>query len=329
MKLGACYNVFDGEELLEASVKSIRSEVDYICVVYQTTSNFGNECNPGLETLLNDLKCRSLIDELVFYQPQHFSDEEKIELVSQSATSEVGGDATLVGNQFFNEITKREIGRRKCKENGCTHFLSVDTDEFYLAHELNRAKAFLQTKNYETTACRMRTFFKEPIYEYVPYDEVNAVPFINKIMDGLVFKLASHGYPILLDPTRRLEASWDTKHTSFYLFPRSVVEMYHMTLVRRSIQKKIDNVSNRGNYDNIESFISSFESWNGPHCGVLHPHPFIGKLFKSISVVPNYFNINIKDCCNYCFKMETMRCGRCKKNKILFFDMSSKGLVQS
>jgi hypothetical protein len=36
MKLGAAYNVFDGEELLENSIVSIRSEVDYVVVVYQT-----------------------------------------------------------------------------------------------------------------------------------------------------------------------------------------------------------------------------------------------------------------------------------------------------
>jgi hypothetical protein len=38
VKLGACYNVFDGEELLEASVRSIRAGgvVQYVCVVYQT-----------------------------------------------------------------------------------------------------------------------------------------------------------------------------------------------------------------------------------------------------------------------------------------------------
>ena len=36
MKLGAAYNVFDGEELLENSIVSIRPEVDYVVVVYQT-----------------------------------------------------------------------------------------------------------------------------------------------------------------------------------------------------------------------------------------------------------------------------------------------------
>ncbi len=36
IKVGACYNVFDGEELLEASIRSIRGVVQYVCIVYQT-----------------------------------------------------------------------------------------------------------------------------------------------------------------------------------------------------------------------------------------------------------------------------------------------------
>ena len=35
MKLGVAYNVFDGEELLETSIQSVRPCADYICIVYQ------------------------------------------------------------------------------------------------------------------------------------------------------------------------------------------------------------------------------------------------------------------------------------------------------
>lgn len=38
----------------------------------------------------------------------------------------------LIGDQFFNELRKREIGRQKCLEQGCTHFMAMDTDEFYI-----------------------------------------------------------------------------------------------------------------------------------------------------------------------------------------------------
>ena len=44
MILSATYNFFNGEEHLIASLKSIRSQVDYINIVYQTISNHGNKC---------------------------------------------------------------------------------------------------------------------------------------------------------------------------------------------------------------------------------------------------------------------------------------------
>jgi hypothetical protein len=77
--------VFDCEELLETSILSIRPNVDYVCVVYQTISNFGNPCNPHLEEFLFDLKERGLIDELLKYEPRMFTPEEKRQLVSPQA----------------------------------------------------------------------------------------------------------------------------------------------------------------------------------------------------------------------------------------------------
>jgi hypothetical protein len=59
MRLGISYNVFDGEELLESSIKLIRDNVDFISVVYQTTSNFGNQCSEELVPLLHRLKNES------------------------------------------------------------------------------------------------------------------------------------------------------------------------------------------------------------------------------------------------------------------------------
>jgi hypothetical protein len=55
-KLGAAYNVFDGEELLWRSIESIRPVVQFVVVVYQTTSNFGDaaasELMPTLQASL-------------------------------------------------------------------------------------------------------------------------------------------------------------------------------------------------------------------------------------------------------------------------------------
>ncbi len=49
MKLGVSYNLFDGEELLEKSILSIRENVDYISVVFQMVSNLGDICNSNIK----------------------------------------------------------------------------------------------------------------------------------------------------------------------------------------------------------------------------------------------------------------------------------------
>ena len=56
MKLGISYNLFDGEELLESSIKSVRNEAFHINVVYQTTSYYGNKTENGVGKLLLKLK---------------------------------------------------------------------------------------------------------------------------------------------------------------------------------------------------------------------------------------------------------------------------------
>ncbi len=114
------YVVFDSEELLEASILSIRKDSDYICVVYQTISNWGNKTsNPHLEDFLQDLRSRKLVDELVFYEPKVYSLQVKTSMISSRVSEqEIGGPAETIGDVFFNELAKREIGRLKCKDNG-------------------------------------------------------------------------------------------------------------------------------------------------------------------------------------------------------------------
>lgn len=139
----------------------------------------------------------------------------------------------------------------------------------------------------------MRTFFKEPTYELLPVDDMNAVPFIYKVDTKFYFRLAAEylqltathcyflmtkSYPISLDPTRRLE-----NVTTFHVFDRSEVEMYHMSFVRKDIRSKMTNVSNKGNYGSVDAFLREFDKWT-PAKGAIHPHPYI--FFFRIALLP-------------------------------------------
>jgi hypothetical protein len=156
----------------------------------------------------------------------------------------------------------------------------------------------------------MRLFFKEAVYEYRPFDSVNCVPFIYKCSKDSPFRLAEP-YNLVVDPTRRLAGV-----TKQYMFPRTVVEMYHLTCVRKNIKTKLSNVSNRLNYGSeAEEFLKRWENWRPEH-GPIHPHPYIGKMFKECIVVPNYFNVDLTAICASCSKShDLMRCSRCKQVK--------------
>jgi hypothetical protein len=231
MKLGVSYNVFDGEELLEGSIKSIRSEVDYISVVYQTVSNFGNHCDEGLVPLLNRLKNDGLIDELFEYKPK----------------INKGG--------HFNEITKRNIGLSISEGFGCTHHMAMDSDEFYTKEQFIYMKNIIEEGSYDSSACQMTTYYKEPIYRLEPKEEYY-VSLIYRIKPNSQYVIG-HPFPVLVDPTRRMDGG------KCKIFTKDEVEMHHMSYVRNNIEKKVRNSSAKINFESwIPEFLEYFNNWS-------------------------------------------------------------------
>ncbi len=290
-RLGAAYNLFDGEELLEASIRSLRPVVTYVVVVYQRRSNFGEACSPTLLPLLRRLLAERLVDRLVEYENSDtgFSHTDKVNMVSPRATgSDLGGArAHDIADPFFNELRKREIGRQHCMRAGCTHFMSIDTDEFYLRDALRAAWQRMIAGKYDVVACRMRFFFKFPRCELVPMDEENHVTAIFRV-DSLMPMRLGHPYPMLLDPTRRIFGC-----TRLLILQRSELEMYHYSFVRRNILSKVVNVTNRGNYENdLRDFLSKWPTWR-PGQPLCHPHPYFARRFQKTRIVPNWFDVSI------------------------------------
>jgi len=309
MKLGVGYNIWDCEELLERSIESIRPNVDFVVVVYQEISNFGTKCSPYLTKLLNELKEKKLIDEIIKYDTKFkWNSIERESIISKNASKDdYGGDKNQIGTQFLNEVEKRELGRKAAENFGCTHFMTMDADEFYLKDQMKNAKEFILKNNLQATACRMRILFKEAIYEFLPFDNSNAVPFICKIEKNRNFRLAVPSN-ILLDPTRKVE------NAEITLLDRGIVEMYHMSFVRKDIRSKLNNVSNKANYiSNTNDFVRKFALWRNESDGVLHPHPHIGRLFSKIGKLKNHFNVDLNNQCIVCRTHDNLqRCSVCK-----------------
>ena len=257
MKLGVSYNIFDGEELLESSIKSVRDSVDFISVVYQIESNFGNPCNERLVPLLEKLKNNGLIDELFMYKPN----------------VKHGGHR--------NEITKRNIGLSLSEGVGCTHHMSMDSDEYYIKNELDRLKLEIINGDYDSSFCKMRTYFKDPTYEIRPMNEYY-VSLIFKISPNNEFIFGSPS-PVLVDPTRRMNS------LKPLILERNKMEMYHMSYVRRDIKSKLTNSSSKGAFKDVDGFLRMFNDYKlGETFFTTHPPGD-----ETTVLVENKFNITI------------------------------------
>ena len=230
MKLGVSYNLFDAEEHLESSIKQIRGSVDFISVVYQQTSNFGDKCNPNLVKLLNKLVSKKLVDQIVEYFP--------LPMV----------------NPHHNEINKRNLGLHLSEKNGCTHHMSMDTDEYYTKDQFENAKKIMVEGDYDSSACQMVTYYKEPFYRLEPKEDYY-VSMIYKIKPKKNF-IFTHNFPVLVDPTRSMEPE------NCKIFTRDEIEMHHMSFVRNDISKKLNNSSAKVNFEAfIPEFVRYFNNW--------------------------------------------------------------------
>lgn len=230
MKIGLSYNLFDGEELLESSIFCIRNCVDYISVVYQKNSNYNSNCNPDLINILNNLRFSGLIDEIVEYKP----------------------DFQLLPWQ--NELKKRNIGLNLSKLNNCSHHLTFDTDEFFDNSQFTNMLDVVVSGDYDSSVCKTKIFYKSSKFQ-LDVDIDTQVPLLYKISEQSEF-IHNHEFPVLVDPTRRM------KPGKCKIFKPEEIIMYHMSYVRRDLEKKLINSSARVNFeDSIADVVEYYKNW--------------------------------------------------------------------
>jgi hypothetical protein len=259
MRLGISYNLFDGEELITDSIKTLRDNVDYISVIVQRVSNFGLPAKDNLKELLVKLKQEKLIDEIYLYIPN-------------------------MNNPHQDETIKRQIGLELSRNNACTHHLSIDTDEFYDIEEFKKAKDVIELNNFDSSSCQMQSYYKKAIYQVYPA-ETYYVPFIYKIRDNIGFEFNSN-FPTFVDPTRRMQPG---KHK---IFTRDELQMHHMTYVREDISIKLSNSSARSNFKNVDKIINYYNNYEYPQKAL-----FIGagETYFDVNIVENKFNIKVNE----------------------------------
>lgn len=205
MKLAAIYNFWDGAELIEKSILSIRNCVDMVIVVVSTFDDakkkYDNEA-------WNFCQRTNLIDIVLKREPVFYKKAQ-------------------------NQIYKRQQGLFEAIKNKCTHFLFIDSDEFYIESEFLSAKRYIIENNIKASVCNIYTYFKEPTLRFRNFDKTCHVPFIHEIKNGHVIGNNERKYlPYVVDFGRNV----NTKTKPVLL---DMVNMHHFSWVRKDIMKKV------------------------------------------------------------------------------------------
>jgi hypothetical protein len=212
MKLIALYSVFDGEELLEGSVRQIRPHVDFVLCSVQRVSYAGEAYEGGAEKA-TELKRAGLVDEVATYTPQPAERPQ------------------------MNELRKRFGAMQLGFKAGFTHFFHMDCDEYYVPEQFKAAKEYLDSSEADGSVVYSQTYFKRPDWELDDVDRA-FFPFIHKYRPGL--SCCGSNYPYVCDPTRTGDAK------NGIVLPREMILQHHYSWIRNDVGRKMRNYSTAG-----------------------------------------------------------------------------------
>lgn len=235
LKFGVSYNVFDGVELLEDSIIQIRDLVDYVTVIYQEKSNWGNIAPEIQLPILTSLLDRGIIDKLQLYVCDGKNKNKKV-----------------------YETEKRNIGLNLSRKNGCTHHMSMDCDEFYFKDEFKKYIEWVHINPTKVAYVNYIDYIKHPSIRNGKSPLVcsgNHVPLFAPILNKSKF-VFNFNLPILSDPSRKIN------NINYEELSVELIVMHHMTMIRLDIRSKIENASKKVNWtsDKVEEVLKKYNN---------------------------------------------------------------------
>ena len=274
IKLGVSINYWDCGELLQSVVANIRPHAYHLSIVFQTHSNFGNIWGTA-----DKMALERVMNSPIGVRPDAaIRCERPLADINNPKLLMLGG---------IHETAKRNAGLDAARSAGCTHYMSMDADEFYIATELEMVKLLMDFpyasdgSKYDVAVCQMQTYYKSPSYRIVPPEDYY-VPIMYRFTDSLKFVPTS--FPVLVDPSRRCEVS------NPLILSRNSCQMHHMSYVRSNIARKLINSSAMLNFDveQLKQCISHYNNWQYPQQAMM-----IGKTLSLIDVesVENVFGV--------------------------------------
>lgn len=224
MKLAACYNAFNGTELLEGSVQQIRDQVDELIIVMNVVSNYGEAIK------VEDAE-----------RIHHVAEKHKGSLIMFSPER----DMPATHNSRVR-VDKRIVEARRLK---CDYFFLSAEDHYYDPEEFAKAKRYIEDHpDIDVSLTKMYTYYKKPQWQ-LDIIEDYFMPLFMKI--GRYTKPSVSPYPYRTDPAVRIEPV-----ERFHVFDESEIMMHHFSMVRKDMESKLRNAQAKGNWkhNHLEQF---------------------------------------------------------------------------
>lgn len=229
MRLVAIYSVWADWDILKFSLKNLRPMVDGVIIVGSEKSNHGE-----IFPIPEEFKTHELfIREPHFHEPRH------------------------------SETDKRNYGLDRAREQGYTHFLTIDSDEMYEREPFLKQKSrFLNEPNLKGLVCNCQTYFKKPTLT-IGFD-TTLVPFIHELTQTIKhefnknYPFAWAGKAIRIDPTRSLNINSGVERTD--------LKMHHYSWIRKDFDLKIRNSTASANLKRSTIMDDLANAAPGYHC---------------------------------------------------------------
>ena len=243
MKLAAIFVCWGDWDWMQYSVKNIEPLVDGVIVVGNLFSNYGER----------------------FDIPDEWFDH-----TDRYHSYMISGFGS--GHPMRSETENRNRGLYLADELGYTHFIMLDSDEFYDPEQfLKEKQRFIDNPDLAGLVCASRVYVKSPSLT-VGLDTTR-VPFIHKITPTLKhefnrsYPFAWEGKAIRIDPTRSLNINSGVEWSD--------IVMDHYSWVRSDIHRKIRNSTAKANIERTNIEKNFFHLKEGDVCELYPGKPLV------------------------------------------------------
>jgi len=145
------------------------------------------------------------------------------------------------GAPHANELAKRNAGLEKAKELGFTHFIMMDSDEFYDQWLFDKCKSLFDNPSLVGLVCPVQTYFKSPTLTIGM--DTTIVPFIHRLQHGMKYVQNFKAYPFAIDKSGQARIDGTRRLNINRGVQMAPIVMHHYSYVRKDMSLKLKNSS--------------------------------------------------------------------------------------